>query len=152
MVTRGTREVTVSVVGALTLVVGAYLRWTHPPGDTDVVAFTPTMLVDNMHRGFELGTISYDVMVLAAAVLALVALGFTTHNYLRATATLLSGVIPVVMCVQFLGTEVVSVGGTWTPALGWYLTLLGGVLLLVNGGLLAVATSDPRHSGGVSTN
>lgn len=151
MVTRSTRETLLSVGGSLALVGGAYLRWTRRSDDV-VVAFTPRMAVDNMHAGFAFGGFTYDVMVVAAAVLAVVALGFTNRNDLRTGATLLSGVVPVVVCVQFLRTDVVSFFGDWVPGVGWYLTLLGGVVLVANGALLALGRFATPVGDRTSTN
>lgn len=130
MIERSTWHAFANLLGAGALLVGSYLPWARPSGA--VIAVVSLDVLPNFHRGIALDTLSADVLLIGAAALAVVALGFTTRHRLQATATVMSGGIAVAVSLQFLLGTVVGFGGTWVPDVGWYLTVGGGFILLAN--------------------
>ena len=123
-----------SLVGAglIAISIGAYLPWlkTNPslPSDAQV----PQILLPGMNAGLE----GLDFALLGLVGLALVLRGASSRKRLQTVFTLLAGVGPVVLCALCLsGSSLAGFTATFVPALGWYLTVLGGVLLTIAGGL-----------------
>ncbi|MFC6824781.1 hypothetical protein [Halopelagius fulvigenes] len=121
------------LVGTTLVAVGAYLRWlgTNPalPPDAEI----PTVHYPGMGTGIE----SWDFVVLGATSLALFALAFRPRTRLQSAITFLSGGTAMFLCAFYLRTfsPLVGFDATFVPAVGWYLTVLGGILLTGTGGL-----------------
>lgn len=121
----------VTLLGAGLLVLGTYLPWAYRAGAG--ITTTSFDAVENFDRGIEIATLSYDVVVVGAATLAVIAVGFTTRPHLRGVLSGVAGGLAVGVSVEFLVTSTVDLTGVWVPDLGWYLTVVGGVVLLVHG-------------------
>ena len=122
-----------SLVGAgvITISIGAYLPWlkTNPslPSDAQV----PQILLPGMNTGLE----GLDFALLGLVGLSLVLRGISLRKRLQTVFTLLAGVGPVALCALCLsGSSLAGFTATFVPMLGWYLTVLGGVLLIIAGG------------------
>ena len=129
---RTLRDSVQSVGGAIALALGAYLPWlrTNPalPHDAEI----PTILLPGMRAGID----GFDFALLGGAgiVLALRLVG--TEQRRQSLFECVTGVGSLFLCVRHLFFYA-GVGGdaTFVPALGWYVTVLGGVLLAVSGGV-----------------
>lgn len=121
----------INLVGATALIGGAYLPWARRTNAT--IALQTLDRLSNFHRGIEIEALSYDVVVLAAGVIAVTAVGFTTRQRINGGVTALAGLLGVGIALEFLVTSVVDFTGGWVPDLGWYLTIAAGGLLLVHG-------------------
>ncbi|WP_435158111.1 hypothetical protein [Haladaptatus sp. DFWS20] len=131
--------------GAVAVAVGAYLPWlrTNPnlPPDAEV----PTIYYTGMGAGFE----GFDFALLGAVGLVLLLRGASFRIPIRIVAGVGTAVFPVYYLSY---STLFGFSATFVPALGWYLTVLGGILLSVAGGLQLPslihrlkATATPRE-------
>ena len=126
------RERSLVGAGVIAISIGAYLPWlkTNPslPPDAQV----PQILFLGMNAGLE----GLDFVLLGSVGLALVLHGISSRKQLQTVFTLLAGVGAIVLCALYLsGSSLAGFTAIFVPALGWYLTVLGGVLLIIAGGL-----------------
>lgn len=121
------------LIGAtISIAVGAYLPWlrTNPnlPPDAEI----PTVYYTGMSTGFE----GFDFALLGVVGLALLVRVVSTRTIARTTTTLAVGLGTIVFPAYYLfQSTLIGFSATFVPALGWYLTVLGGVLFTVVGGL-----------------
>lgn len=118
--------------GTIAVSVGACLPWlkTNPnlPSDAEI----PTVYYSGINAGFD----GFDFALLGLVGLVLGFRAVSSRKRLQSVFTVLTGVGMVLFCVLYLsGSSLTGVTATFVPALGWYLTVLGGVLLTVVGGL-----------------
>lgn len=117
-------------VGVIAVSAEAYLPWlkTNPnlPPDAEI----PTIYIPGMNAGFE----AFDFALLSLAGLVLV-FRASSRKRLQSAFTLLAGVGTVLFCGLYLSGSLTGFTATFVPAHGWYLTVFGGVLLTVVGGL-----------------
>ncbi|MEA5389284.1 hypothetical protein VB779_21235 [Haloarculaceae archaeon H-GB11] len=118
--------------GTIAVAVGTYLPWlrTNPnlPPDVEI----PTIYYTGMSAGFE----GFDFALLGAVglVILLHTVDFQTPTPI--VVTLVVGVGTAVFPMYYLSSStMIGFSATFVPALGWYLTILGGVLFSVAGGL-----------------
>ncbi|MDL0120491.1 hypothetical protein PNQ29_12250 [Halobacterium salinarum] len=117
--------------GVIAVSVGAYLPWLKINPTLPLDAEIPTILVTGMKAGFE----SFDFALLGLVGLVLLS-RVGSRKRLQTAITLLTGVGIALFCASYLsGSSLAGFDSTFVPALGWYLTVLGGVLLTVVGGL-----------------
>ncbi|MFD1513367.1 hypothetical protein [Halomarina rubra] len=116
----------------LAVVVGTYLPWLRrserPPGESLVLSL--------FRAGVETGFGGLDVVVLGLVAGVLVAHWSDGRDRLCASVTLLVGVLLVLLAVGYLFAAA-SVGHNtnYSVELGWYLSVLGGAVLAVVGGV-----------------
>ncbi|WP_434530103.1 hypothetical protein ACODNH_02305 (plasmid) [Haloarcula sp. NS06] len=116
--------------GVTTISVGAYLPWLKINPDLSPDAEIPTILIPGMNAGFE----AFDFALLGLVGLVLLSRA-GSRKRLQTAITLLTGVGVVLFCASYISdASLVGFDSTFVPALGWYLTVLGGVLLSVAGG------------------
>lgn len=118
-------------VGMIAVSIGVYLPWlkTNPnlPPDAEI----PAIYYAGMNAGFE----GFDVALFGAVGLVLILRVTSLKKRVRSVFTFLTGVGTVVFCAFYLsGPSLTGFTATFVPALGWYLTVLGGVFLTVAGG------------------
>ena len=116
--------------GVITVPVGMSLPWlkTNPnlPPDAEI----PTILLPGMNAGFE----AFDFALLGLVGLVLLSRG-SSRKRLQSVVTLLTGVGTVLFCAFYLSSSsLIGFNATFVPALSWYLTVLGGVLVSIAGG------------------
>ncbi|MDG5777424.1 hypothetical protein VB773_21765 [Haloarculaceae archaeon H-GB2-1] len=118
--------------GVIAVSAGVYFPWlkTNPnlPSDADI----PAIYYFGMNAGLE----AFDYTLLSLVGLILVLHAVSSRKLLQSGFTLLTGVGTVVSCALYLaGPSLTGFTATFVPSLGWYLTVLGGVLLTVAGTL-----------------
>jgi len=115
--------------GVIAVSAGAYPPWlkTNPKLTPD--AEIPAIYILGMNAGFE----AFDFALLGFVALVLV-FRVSSRKGLQSVVTLLTGVGTVLFCGLYLSGSLTGFTATFVPALGWYLTVLGGVLLTVVGG------------------
>lgn len=117
--------------------IGTYLPWLRTNPNLPPDAEMPTILLPGMNAGFE----AFDFALLGSVGLVLFLRGVSSRKRLRSLATLLTGAGTVLLCASYLSrSSLAGFDATFVPALGWYLTVLGGVLLSIAGGLRLPST------------
>lgn len=123
------------IVGlALTIVVvGTWLPWVRVNPDRTGEPI-PDILLPHMHTGFEWGS----GLVLIPLVI-LLALAFLWSRPIQRYLLLLSGGLwAVTIPLQYIRElSLVGFQSTFVPSIGWYLTVAGGVLIALVGGVTA---------------
>ena len=120
------------VGGVVSIAVGTYLPWLRINPDLPPDAEIPTVYYTGMDAGFE----RFDFVLLGAAGLALFVRVGSARTMTQTATTLAVGLGAIVLPAYYLSqSTLIAFSGTFVPALGWYLTVLGGVLITVTGGL-----------------
>ena len=115
--------------GILTVSVGTYLPWLKINPNLPPDAEIPTLLLPGMNAGFE----AFDFALLGLVGFVLLS-RVSSRKRLQSIVTLLTGVGTVLYCAFYLsGSSLTGFTAIFVPALGWYLTVLGGILLSVTG-------------------
>lgn len=118
--------------GTVSIAVGAYLPWLRTDPNLSPDARIPTIYYTGMGAGFE----GFDFALLGAVGLVLLVRAVGTRTMTRTATTLAVGLGTIVFSVYYLSqSTLIGFSATFVPALGWYLTVLGGVLFTVAGGL-----------------
>lgn len=118
--------------GAVSIVVGAYLPWLRTNPNLPSDAKIPTIYYTGMGAGFE----GFDFALLGAAGLVLLVRARSTRPMVRTVTTLSVGLGAIVFPAYYLSrSAMIGFSASFVPALGWYLTVLGGVLFMAAGGL-----------------
>ena len=117
--------------GTLSVAVGTYLPWlrTNPnlPSNTKI----PTIYYTGMSSEFG----GFDFALLGAVGLVLLVRASSLRTEARTATTLAVGLGTLVFPVYYLSQSTLTeLSATFVPALGWYLTVLGGVLFTIAGG------------------
>lgn len=112
-----------------------------PPG-----AEVPTIHHSGTNAGFE----AFDSALLGLGGLVVILHAVSSRKRLQTVFTLLAGVGAVVFrALHLSGSSLAGFTATFVPALGWHLTVLGGVLLTVAGRTsIAVGDSGARNDDG----
>ena len=122
--------------GVIAVSVGASLPWLKINPNLPPDAEIPAVYYSRMTTGFE----TFDFALIGLAGLVLGFRAVSSRKRLQSVFTVLTGAGMVLFCVLYLpGSSLTGFGATFVPALGWYLTVLGGVLLAVVGGLQSVS-------------
>lgn len=130
-------------LGAVVVAVGSYLPWLSVNSRLQDDVEVPSVL----YAGMESGVAGVDYVLLALAALVVVAHATRTREPRRSGLTLVTGVGTMLACLGYLlQSSAIGFVGTFVPALGWYLTFAGSVLLSVVGGIgvLVAAALGPR--------
>ena len=115
----------------IAVIVGAYLPWLRTNPNLPPDAGIPSIYISGMGAGFA----GFDVVLLSLVGLILVLRATGTRKLFQTVLTLLTGIGTVGFCVLYLTeSSLTGFSATFVPALGWFLALLGGVLLVVAGG------------------
>lgn len=118
--------------GVIAVSVGAFLPWLKINPNLPPDAEIPSIYYPGMNAGFE----AFDFALLGLVGLVLALRAVSSRKRLQTIFTLLTGVGIVAFCALDLsGSSLTGFAATFVPALGWYLTVLGGVLLTVAGGI-----------------
>ncbi|UPV98930.1 hypothetical protein M0R88_10345 [Halorussus gelatinilyticus] len=113
--------------GAVAVAVGAYLPWLRINPNLPPDAEVPTINYTGMGAGFE----GFDFVLLGAVGLVLLLHSSSFWTPIR----IVTGVGVAVFPVYYLSySTLFRFSATFVPALGWYLTVLGGTLLSHGGG------------------
>lgn len=127
-------EVGLTLAGSLVMLVGAYVPSIRPTPDPGSGRLLPDVLLPGLHRG--VGILDLPFLSLALVLLTAHVRGTRTRD--RAALTALTGLVAITVAVfGVLGNPMVGFDGAFVPAAGWYLTLLGGGLLLAAGAVRA---------------
>lgn len=134
--------------GTVSVAVGTYLPWLKTNPNLPPDAKIPTIYYTGMNSGFE----GFDFALLSAVGLVLLSHVISLQTEIRTGTTLAVGLGLIVFPAYYLShSTLFGFSGTFVPALGWYLTVLGGVLFTVVGGLQLPsmvrrpkATASPR--------
>ena len=124
------------VGGGVAVAVGTYLPWIQPNPNLASGAEIPMISYYGMNAGFE----GFDFALLGAVALLTFLSGVGFQPSVSTVMTLVVGIgITVFSGYYMSGYGLVGFSATFVPALGWYLTLLGGVLLSVAGGVQVIS-------------
>lgn len=114
----------------MTVSVGTYLPWSKTDPNLPPDAEIPMILFPGMNTGFD----AFDFVLLGSLGLVLLS-RVGSRKRLQSVTTLLSGVGIVLFCAFYLSSSsLTGFNAVFVPALGWYLTVLGGILFSVAGG------------------
>lgn len=117
--------------GIVAVVLGTYLPWLKTNPDLPPDAEIPTIYYFGMNAGFE----AFDFALLGAAVLVLLLHGVSSRTLVQTLLTLFAGVGIGVFPLYYLsGSTLLGFSATFVPALGWCLTVLGGLFFSIAGG------------------
>lgn len=135
----GVRDLVGTLAGAGLLLVGAYLPWlrANPGYEASGLKFVPPL----MTSGVEL----LHFVLLFPAGVAVAARLFRGPTRGWALAALVTGLWAVVFSVLLLGAQYTSAGLRFVPGAGWALTVLGGLVLALVGGLALFETPSPSR-------
>ncbi|WP_224447346.1 hypothetical protein [Haloprofundus salilacus] len=126
------RKMILLIGGTISIAVGAYLPWLRTNPNLPPDAKIPTVYYTGMGAGFE----GFDFALLGAIGLVLLVRVVSTRTMARTATTLAVGLGTIVFPAYYLSmSTLIGFSATFVPALGWYLTVLGGVLFTVVGGL-----------------
>lgn len=122
-------------VGSALLVLGSVLPWVTANPDAGRRDEAPDILLPMMNAGFGMG--SLPLLVPAFVVCATVVL--TSCRKVRGIVIALTGLWAMVYVGCYARvTQLVGFDSVFTPWIGWYVTVLGGGLLLASGLLYLV--------------
>ena len=118
--------------GAVSVTVGAYLPWlrTNPnlPPDAEI----PGIFYTGMGAGFE----GFDFALLGLVGLVLLVHAVSARTMARTAMTLFVALGTTLFPAYYLSqSTLIGFAATFVPTIGWYLTVLGGILFTVAGGL-----------------
>lgn len=133
----GVRDLAGTLAGASLLAVGAYLPWlrANPGYEATGLESVPAL----MTSGVEL----VHFVLLFPAGVAVAARVFRGPTRGWALASLVTGLWAVLFSVLLLGAQYTSTGMRFVPGAGWGLTVLGGIVLALVGGLALLETGAP---------
>lgn len=114
--------------GAVAVAVGAYLPWLRVNPNLPPNAEIPTIYYTGMGAGFE----GFDFALLGAVGLVLLLRRASFRTPIRMVVGVGTAVFPV---YYLSNSTLIGFSATFVPALGWYLTVLSGILLSAAGGL-----------------
>lgn len=133
--------------GAIAITVGAYLPWLKRDPNVHLAVVYPEIIpaAIDISSGFD----GYGFVFLSMLGVVLLLRAVSSRTWLPPVVTLLSGGGIVAGCVYYLfSSNLTGVDSTFVLAVGWYLTVFGGILLFVAGGLrLLSLTWSPRNDG-----
>lgn len=135
----GVRDLAGTIAGAGLLAAGAYLPWlrANPGYEATGLESVPALMTS--------GVEFLHFVLLFPAGVAVAARVFRGPTRGWALASLVTGLWAVLFSVLVLGAQYTSTGLRFVPGAGWGLTVLGGVVLALVGGLaLFEATATPR--------
>ena len=116
-------------IGVIATLVGAYLPWAQPNPELPPDAKIPTYEFSGMYAGF--GVFDVVFFVLMGAVIISI---YFLEQRRQAIVTLLAGVVLLLTSTFYISGSTIGFNATFTPTLGWYLTILGGILWSLSGG------------------
>lgn len=124
-----------SIGALLALAIGISLRWVRVNPALPPDAAIPSIYLPGMAPGFD----GFDFFILVPGALLLVLIVSDSWRRVRRLLGVIVGLVALLVAGLIadgllVGDGWVSFGGTFVPALGWYVTVLGGVVLLVSGG------------------
>lgn len=125
----GQRDIVVTLFGGALIAIGAYLPWlqANPRYEPSGLHLVPSL----MTPGVEL--IHFVLLFPAGVVLAALVVNGPTRGW--ALVSLVTGLWAVLFSVLLLVVQYTSGTLRFIPELGWVLTVLGGLLLALVGGL-----------------
>lgn len=123
----GYRDLAGTIAGAGLLTVGAYLPWLRANPDYGPIGLVPSLMTPGV------ALVHFVLLFPAAVVVAARAFRGPTRGW--ALASLVTGLWAVLFSVLVLGAQYTSPGLRFVPGAGWGLTVLGGLVLALVGGL-----------------
>ncbi|MFC6732973.1 MULTISPECIES: hypothetical protein [unclassified Haladaptatus] len=124
------RELLLCASGGLLLLVGANLPWAQVNPHLPASAELPFLVSNGLAIGFD----AVDLYILLPAGVVLCLLLFDAHPTVRSILAIHSGVLTLFLALRYLlGNSLLAANATLVPAVGLYLTLLGGAVLLIAG-------------------
>ncbi len=120
-----------TILVLIAVTTGAFLPWIRPnPGLTGETDAIPAILLPKMNAGLE----GYSLLLLVPVLAVLSILVFGRTARYRSLATLLVGGFTVLLPIYYLrSTSLAGFDSTFVPAPGWYVTIAGGLLLVIAG-------------------
>lgn len=130
----GVRDLAGTLVGAGLLVVGAYLPWlrANPGYEATGIGSVPALTTSGV------AFLHFVLLFPAGVVVAARVFRGPTRGW--ALAALVTGLWAVLFSVLLLGAQYTSAGLRFVPGAGWVLTVLGGLVLALVGGLALLET------------
>lgn len=118
--------------GAIGVAIGCYLPWVRQNPALAPDAEVPSVYLAGMDPGFS----AVEIALLALVVATLVWQRFGT-NYARSSmAAAWAGGATLVFCANFLSSDgLIGFRATFVPDVGWFVTVIAGVLLVSAGGV-----------------
>jgi len=118
--------------GTAAVAVGTYLPWLGTNPELPPDAQIPILYSPGMGVGIE----RFDVALLCAVGLVLLVRAGHRRTVARSATPLAVGLGTLIFPVYYLSQSTLTgFSATFVPALGWYLTITGGALFTVAGGL-----------------
>ena len=123
----------VEIIGGIAIAVGAYLPWIQRNPSVVADSSAPIMLPEWVHI--------VHLAIMGTAVIILVPLAFTKWTWLRSLFVALAGAGVAYFCsayTVFMG-EMHAIfsgevhNGYFVPDIGWYICLVGGIVLCIAG-------------------
>lgn len=133
----GVRDLAGTLAGAVLLVVGAYLPWLRANPGYDPIGLVPSFMTPGL-------ALAHFVLLFPAGV-AVAARVFRGPTRGWALASLVTGLWAVLFSVLLLGAQYTAGGLRFVPAAGWALTVAGGLLLALVGGLALLDGEGPSR-------
>lgn len=115
----------VEVVGTIAIAVGAYLPWIQRNPSVVADSSAPIMIVEWVH--------TVHLAIMGTAVIILVPLAFIKWTWLRSLFVVLAGVGVTYFCSAYTVFFGEIHEGYFVPDIGWYLSIVGGVVLIIAG-------------------
>jgi hypothetical protein len=125
-------EAALTIAGVVTVAVGAYAPMIRVNPDLPPDAPVPQLYLPGMETGIS----GVDVLVLAPVGVVLALIVADGSRRIWGILALAAGLLAMFIAVFYpLEHRLVGFGDTFVPGLGWYVTVLGGALLVAGASL-----------------
>lgn len=118
--------------GAIGATIGCYLPWVRLNPALGPDAEVPSVHLAGMDPGFS----AVEIALLALVVATVAWQRFGTNRTRSSTAAVWAGGATLVFCANYLSSDgLIGFGATFVPDVGWFVTVIAGVLLVSAGGV-----------------
>lgn len=133
-----TIRITLFAIALAAVTGGAYFPWVRPnPNLVSTGDTIPDILVPKMNAGIE----AYSLFLLVLVLVMVVMLARGRNDRSQSVTACIVGGCTILLQVYYLyATSLVGVNSTFVPTYGWYLTIGGGLLLVVVGTIHLLST------------
>ena len=137
-----TIRVTLTAIALAAVTVGAYFPWVRPnpdlAGTGDAI---PDILLPKMNAGIE----GYSLLLLVLILVMLVLVARGGSDRFQSVTAFTVGIFAISIPVYYIySTSLAGFDSTFVPAYGWYITIGGGILLVVVG-LIQLLSTEPAN-------
>ena len=122
---QGYRVYALLCFGLGAVIIGSYLPWlrVNPRAGPSV----PSILLPGMRMGFE----AIHIAIALPAILTVLVIALDVTNRVFALAAFVTGIVAILLPMLTLGLSISRFGTTFHPALGWVVTVFGGVIMTI---------------------